>query len=140
MQVTHDYNSHLWCGIGALSAALNITTTQAREHIKRTALRTHIKAITYSELAGALAEAGHTVRREYYPRNANECPLLKDWHECEAGEYNRIYAVCITGHWIVVCNDHWVDSMNHTKRPMDSCPYLRARVRHVVSFQPGDES
>lgn len=134
LAVQHNYRGHLWCGIGALSAALRIPTSMAKDIIKNVSLRKYIKAVTYSEMAHALSSMGVATFRDYFPRNASDCPTLNNWLEGNFRKWNRVYIVCITGHWIVIKNDQWVDSMNQTARDISSCPYLRAKVRHVVSF------
>lgn len=140
LNINHDFKGHLWCGIGALSAALQIPTSEAKRRIRSASLRRYIKAVTYTEMAHAVSFAGHPIRREYYRRNPDECPTLKDWLHSKYRKFDEVNIICITGHWIVVKNDEWVCSMNQKARHVDDCPYLRARVRHVVRFQTSSGS
>ena len=138
LQVTHNFKGHLWCGIGALSAATGITTSAAKRIIRSVSLRKYIKAVTYSEMAHALTAMGHKIKREFYPRNAKDCPTLHEWLHGQMHSANRTYVICITGHWVVVRCDEWVCSMNQKARHVTDCPYLKAKVRHVVSFDHTD--
>jgi hypothetical protein len=133
--VNHTYKGHLWCGIGALSAATGLNTATCKETIKALSLRKYIKAVSYEEMSHALVALGKNIQREYYPRNFRECPTLKEWVHSTYRKSGQISVICITGHWIVVKDDEWVCSMNHKARHVDDCPYLAARVRHVIKFQ-----
>lgn len=143
-KVQHDYRGHLWCGIGAISAALNIPTSEAREILMVNELRKHIKPVSYDEMNSALVSQGAITEREYFPRNWEECPRVTDWYDATRMKYGGklvsdwAYVICILGHWIVIQGDHWVCSMNHTPRPMPECPYLNSRVKHVISFNKSD--
>lgn len=138
LQVNHDYNTHLWCGIGALSAACGIPTSEAREVIKSVAMRKYIKAVTYSEMAHAITDVRTSPNREFMPRDWRECPTLQQWYDRLEPQHKdgggRVFVICITGHWIVVKRGKWVCSMNHKERDMSDCPYLTSRVRHVMYF------
>ena len=139
LHVNHDYNSHLWCGIGSLSAAAGIPTSEAEALIQDLGMRSHIKAVTYSEMADALTACGELVGQNFFPREADDCPTLKQWWDHLAPEYKegldqRTFVICITGHWLVVRHGKWVCSMNHAARAMDDCPYLGSRVRHIITF------
>lgn len=134
LNINHNYKGHLWCGIGALSAATKTPTSICRNVIKAVSLRKQIKAVTYSEMAHALTAMGYRIEREFYRRDPDACPTLKDWLHSKYRKFDEVSVVCITGHWIVIQNDQWVCSMNQKPRHVDDCPYLRARVRHVVKF------
>lgn len=137
LHINHDFKGHLWCGIGSLSAAMEIPTSRAKSLIKSVSLRKYIKAVTYTEMAHALTYAGVPIQREHYSRDPAKCPTLKEWLHSEYRPCGKTAVICITGHWIVVRDDEWVCSMNQKARHVEDCPYLRARVRHVVLFDHG---
>jgi hypothetical protein len=133
LYVDHDYQGHLWCGIAALSAAIEIKTSQAKKIIRSVSLRRYVKAVTYTEMAHALVASGYGIKRHHMPYKGANCPTMSDWVE-QHRPWDRIYVICITGHWVVVQGDHWVCGMNHVARLNDDSPYKQARVRHVVEI------
>ena len=129
-QVRHTGGCMPWCGPAAMSAIMGITTSEARDLVKTVSLRRFIKAVTYTEMNGALMAAGYRTNMKQFPRYAKECPTLKDWMATRDPDAD--YIVCITGHWIAIRGEWWVCNMNRFGRHLDDCPYLRAKVRCVV--------
>jgi hypothetical protein len=132
--IRHDYSKHLWCGIAALAAALEIPTTKARQIIRSVSLRKYIKAVTYTEMKHALISQGIKPAFKQYPRDPNACPTLREWLHSKYRKCGETNVVCITGHWLTIRDDTWVCGMNHFARDVDDCPYLQARVRCVIQF------
>jgi hypothetical protein len=144
LHVQHEYYGHLWCGIGALSAALRIPTSEAQQIIKLNELRNHIKPVSYEEMNHALVSRGAKTSREWFPRDWDQCPKVSEWYDDKRMESNGYlpsditYVMCILGHWIVIQGDEWVCSMNQNPRKMNDCPYSDSRVKHVISFNSTD--
>lgn len=132
LQVRADQNGHVWCGPAALSAALQITTSEAEKIILLCSLRKYMKAVTYAEMCHALASQGVRFFTETFDRENVNCPQLSDW--LETREKDLTYLVCITGHWIAVRGNHWVCNMNREARLLEKCPYLEARVRFTIQL------
>lgn len=132
LRVRVNESGHVWCGPAVLSAAMGITSKEAKQVIKSVSLRKYIKAVTYGEMKHALVSMGVKCKSIRYPRRASDCLSLERW--LKHRDENTTYLICITGHWIAVRGNHWVDNTFPDGRRLDACPYNRCKVRYVIQL------
>jgi len=133
LRMRRDSTGHVWCGPAALSAALGVGTTEARQIIQSASLRKGIKGVTYAEMEHALATRKIRFVSTRYSRDAKSCKTLGKW--LKSRKTDCTYLVCVTGHWIAVRGNHWACNMNPDGRLIEEIPYLRAKVRFVIRLQ-----
>lgn len=134
-----------YCGPFALMAVTGLSLAAARKHICRAngwQEGRRIAGLYESELVNAFRSAGIPINR-YRLRSKDggairwkrDFPTFTRWLNQRTGEEKRaMFLVALTGHYVMVNGNDFID--NHTRElvKLDDAPHRRARVRAVYKI------
>lgn len=120
-----------WCGPYALAYVLGISYMSAARRVQQVGRRSRLPQRVYvSEMKAVLDSEGALAGFEKY---GYETPTFRQWAKANAGHGKR-FIVNVTGHYIVVDGNRWIDNQQRKLQPLYAYAHPRKRVRAIMEI------
>jgi len=129
MKLYNVTGTQRYCGPGALSAVMGISSNDGARLIREVTGRKSICGTHDYELEAVLRRNGFKLKTYGYPKPSQ--PTLAQWLR-RREDRNKLVIVGLTSHWCVVKGNKYID--NITKEPVwiSKAPNRRARVTYII--------
>lgn len=128
----------VYCGPFSLMAVTGWSLNQCMRRIRKANKwdpKREIKGMWNTEIERTLKAAGIPISKTTYVKGSfmhADPPTLTKWlRDRSAADKRAMYLVTLTGHFVVVNGNEFIDTFSVTPVKVDDCPHRRARVHEV---------
>ncbi len=133
--IKHNNASKMWCGPAAIAAVTGVDTKTITQIIRSVGNKSRVKGVSNDDLLRALKVLGYETTLVDKAAFRWERETLCRWKKKNKAKLKTPVIVNVTGHYVVLHGDMFVD--NHTKTPVrfSKAPHRRKLVKYAWSVK-----